>query len=145
MWDDLILPLSSRCSQRYPTRFKNTPCDELKDQQEGTLDYPASVYNGNFPPVFIYVSFSLEAKETQGWEFNAFTVNLFLLSFLGKLLPVQTVTGSRIKEMKEPMWEFFIHPLNTTEKYICKNRGCLNCVPHSKFSKSGIHGVKSPT
>lgn len=67
MWDDLFLPLSSRCSQRYPTCFKNTPCDELEDQREATDYYLAVVHKGNLSHVFIYISFSLwtEAYERE--------------------------------------------------------------------------------
>lgn len=77
MWDDLFLPLSSRCSQRYPTCFKNTPCDELEDQREATDYYLAVVRKGNVSHVFIYISFSLwteayEREKTKTWFGIAF-------------------------------------------------------------------------
>lgn len=51
MWDDLFLPLSSRCKRRYPTCFKTPPCDELEDQQEGTVYYLAVAHKGNLSHV----------------------------------------------------------------------------------------------
>lgn len=37
MWDDLFLPLSSRCSQRYPTRFKTPPVTSWEISRKARL------------------------------------------------------------------------------------------------------------
>lgn len=73
MWDDLFLPLSSRCKRRYPTCFRTPPCDELEDQQEGTAYYLVVAHKViylMFKKIFIYISAEALWKENQGLDMH---------------------------------------------------------------------------
>lgn len=70
MWDDLFLPLSSRCRGRYPACFKtpSPPLDELEDQREGTAGYLAGARGGNLSCVLIYVWVFVNTGRIRIWK-----------------------------------------------------------------------------
>ena len=66
MWDDLFLPLSSRCSQRYPTCFKTPPVTSWRISRKERLYY-LQLFTGVIYLMYLF-SFHLvyEQKHSEG-------------------------------------------------------------------------------